>query len=122
MHTCVQLKMRFLPKSRSHDSEGSVTSDTCGSVSGAAAGTARARIARYGARHTNSQSSPSHRDHASGTHTQEWLGLGDNDDDEDDDDDDNAAAADDVDGVDQRDQSSRLLVCLSDADLKDTRV
>jgi len=111
--------MRFLPKSKSHDSDGSVASDTCGSVSGAAAGTARARIARYGARQANSQSSPSHRDHGPPTH--EWLGLSD-DDDDDDDEVDNAGDIGDLDGGGQAAQSSRLLVCFDDDELKDTRV
>jgi len=116
--------MRFLPKSRSHDSEGSVASDTCSSVPGAATGTARARIARYGARHANSQSSPTHRDHTSGPPNQEWLGLSDNEDDDDDDNNnvDDVNDDDDLDGGDQQAQSSHLLDCFDEANLKDTRV
>ena len=106
--------MRFLPKSRSHDSEGSVTSDACGSTTGTT-GTARARIARYGARHTHSQSSPTHRDHSAGPSTDEWVGVSDDEEDDEDDDDDDG----DVDGGGQ---SSRLLVSFDDANLKDTRV
>jgi len=110
--------MRFLPKSRSHDSDGSVASDSCGSVSGTSGGTARARIARYGARQTHSQSSPTHRDHAPDPPTREWSGLRDEDEDADDVDDDV-----DVDRQQQQQQhSSRLLVCFDDTDLKDTRV
>ena len=105
--------MRFLPKSRSHDSEASVVSDPSSSVSAASSGTARARIARYGARHAHSQSSPTHRDHASGPPTtHEWAGPSD-------DDDTNEENEADFGG---RGQSSRLMVCFDDADLKDTHV
>ena len=117
---CGQLQMRFLPKSKSHDSEGSVSSDACGPATGTT-GTARARIARYGARHTHSQSSPSHRDHAAGPSTDEWAGLSDDEEDEDDDDNDDDDDGDDVD-VDDAGQSSRLLVSFDDSNLKDTRV
>ena len=110
--------MRFLPKSKSHDSDGSVTSDTCGSTS---TGTARARIARYGARHAHSQSSPTHRDHAPGPPTDEWSGLSDDDADEEEEEDDDDREDDDVDRGGQS-SSSRLLVCFDDAELKDTRV
>ena len=117
---CGQLQMRFLSKARSHDSEGSVTTDTCSSVSAASTGTARARIARYGARHAHSQSSPTHRDHASGLSTHDYPGLSDDEEDEVDDDDNHDD--DEVDGSGEQAQSSRLLVCFDDAVLKDTRV
>jgi len=109
--------MRFLPKSRSHDSDGSVASETCsGSVSGASSGTARARIARYGARHAHS--SPTHHDHASDEPpTHEWPDVSDNDDCDEDNDDDDLHH---VDG--QPGQSSRTLLLSDGADLKDTRV
>ena len=113
--------MRFLPKSRSHDSEASVTSETCGStVSGASTGTARARIARYGVRQSQSQTSPTHRDHA---HDRPAYDVDDDDDDDGNRDDEEEDDDDDDDVDEQRAQSSRLLVCFDDAgDLKDTRV
>jgi len=86
-----------------------VTSDT---VSGTASGTARARIARYGARHAHSQSSPTHRDHAPGPPTEEWSGEVSDDDDDDDD----------ADSDGQHGQSSRMLVSFDGDTLRDTRV
>ena len=113
-HVCVwQLQMRFLPKSKSHEVEGSVSSDTCGSASGSSTGTARARIARHGPRHGHSQSSPTHRDHAPEPSTHEWIGFSDEEDDDDDDD---------GDDVCEVGQQTRLLVSFDDDHLRDTRV
>jgi len=83
---------------------------------GASSGTARARIARYGARHAHS--SPTHHDHASDEPpTHEWPDVSDNDDCDEDNDDDDLHH---VDG--QPGQSSRTLLLSDGADLKDTRV
>ena len=121
----MQLQMRFLPKSRSHDSDGgSVASDAGGggggSASSAAAsgGTARARIARCGARQTHSQSSPTHRGAAADAPAAEWRHEDAGDDDEDED----VDVEVDVQQQQQQQQQSRLLVSFDDADLKDTRV
>jgi len=105
-------------------------------VSGAASGTARARIARYGARGlTNSQSSPTHRDHHHAGDSvppppgHQSLSFTDSDDDaaaaaaaaaDDNDNDDDDDAVEETN--DQRGQLSRLLVCFDETDLKDTRV
>ena len=112
--------MRFLPKSRSHDSDGgSVASDAGGGGGSAAAsgGTARARIARCGARQTHSQSSPTHRGAAADTPAAEWTHEDAGDDDEDEDVDVEVDVQ-----QQQQQQQSRLLVSFDDTDLKDTRV
>ena len=120
----MQLQMRFLPKSRSHDSDGgSVASDAGGgggSASSAAAsgGTARARIARCGARQAHSQSSPTHRGAAADAPAAEWRHEDAGDDDEDED----VDVEVDVQQQQQQQQQSRLLVSFDDTDLKDTRV